>query len=170
VNAAVTEPPDLGGDDVRALIAQLAVEHGVALDPSDPILIVQTATTKIVQRLLQRAEAHYDQTLASHREKLELSASKWHADSERTAGKLVEGLRGTVAEHVGREVDTAAQAAATRLVQVRSRHEKSLARASLACALSAAVALLAAGAVVLLVARGPVCAPSPTPLAPAQAR
>lgn len=133
-------------DEVGDLIRELAVEHGVALDRSDPILVVQTATRRILQLALKDAQTAQAEALAQHRSELELVAAKWQADSKRAAAQLLEGADETIAASIARQMDQAAQRAAAGVGVVVGAHEKALARSTLTCALAAAVAVLAAAA------------------------
>ena len=131
-------------DDVTDLIRELAVEHGVALDRSDPILVLQTATKRILEGVLRQAQQAQSEALKQHRSELEAAATKWHEDSKRTASQFLQHVPTSIASGVGGELNKAASAAVLRLEQALDRHNRALARATLTCALSAAVAVLAA--------------------------
>jgi hypothetical protein len=131
-------------DDVSELIRELAVEHGVALDRSDPILVLHTATRRIVEGVLRQAKEAQAEALKQHREELEVAAAKWQQDSKKTAAEFVQHVPMSVAAGVGAELHKAALAAVFQLEQALERHNKVLGRATITCALSAAVALVAA--------------------------
>ena len=131
-------------DDVTDLIRELAVEHGVALDRSDPILVLQTATRRILEGVLRQAQQAQSEALKQHRSELEMAAAKWHEDSKRTASQFLQHVPVSIASGVSAELNKAASAAVLQVEQALERHSKALARATLTCALSAAVAMLAA--------------------------
>lgn len=132
------------------LIRELAVDHGVALDRGDPILVLQTATRRILEGVLRQAQQAQAEALKQHRSELEAAAAKWHADSKRTASEFLQHVPTTIAAGVGAELNKAASAAVRQLEEALDRHTKALARATLTCALAAAVAMLAAAAFVWL--------------------
>jgi hypothetical protein len=131
-------------DDVSDMIRELAVEHGVALERGDPILVLQTATRRILEGVLRRAEQAQSEALKQHRSELEAAAAKWHEDSKRTASQFLQHVPASIASGVSAELHKAASAAVLQLEHALQRHNKALARATLTCALSAAVAVLAA--------------------------
>ena len=77
-------------DDVTDLIRELAVEHGVALDRGDPILVLQTATRRILEGVLRQAQQAQSEALKQHRSELETAAAKWHEDGKRTASQFLQ--------------------------------------------------------------------------------
>lgn len=131
-------------DDVSELIRELAVEHGVALDRSDPILVLHTATRRIIEGVLRQAQQTQAESLKQHREELEAAASKWQQDSKNIASQFLQHVPMSIASGVSAELHKAASAAVLQLEQALERHNRVLARATIACALSAAVALVAA--------------------------
>jgi hypothetical protein len=133
-------------DDVADLIRELAVEHGVALERDDPILMLQTATRRILQHVLEDAQASQVEALANHRAELELATAKWHEDSKTTSAKFLQHVPTAIASSVGTELNKAALGALSRLEHALDRHENALARSTLACALATAMAVLAAAA------------------------
>jgi hypothetical protein len=141
-------------DELKEMVRQIAAEHGVALDRGDPILVLQTATRMIVQGALQEAQQSLGEAMARHRSELELAATKWQADSKRTASQLIQEVQTAIAASVARELDQTSRTASAQLTPALSRHEKALARSTVAFALAAAVSLLAAAASVWA-SRGP---------------
>jgi len=133
-------------DGIKDLIREIAAEHGVALDRDDPILILHTATRIIVRDALRQAQQATEEALAQHRSELELAAAKWQLDSKRTAAEFLQHVPTVIASNIGAELGKAASNAVSQLEQGVTRHEKALARSTLACAMAAAVALLAAAA------------------------
>lgn len=135
-------------DDIAELIRELAVEHGVALDRSDPILVLQTATRRILERVLAQANAAQSEAMKQHRSELELAAAKWHEDSKRTASQFLQHVPATIASNISAELNKAASASVLQLERALERHEKAMALSALTCALAAAVVVLAAAAFV----------------------
>lgn len=126
------------------LIRELAVEHGVALDRGDPILVLQTATRRILEGVLRQAQQAQTEALKEHRAELEAAAAKWHQDSKKTASEFLQHVPVSIASGVSAELNKAASATVQQLEQALDRHNRALSRATLTCALSAAVAMLAA--------------------------
>ncbi|WP_010188190.1 conjugal transfer protein TraM [Sphingomonas sp. PAMC 26605] len=58
---------------IRALIAEIAGTHGVALSPDDPLMILQTINTML---LTESADAHQAQ-LEAFKSELEEMANRW---------------------------------------------------------------------------------------------
>lgn len=131
-------------DDVNDLIRELAVEHGVALDRGDPILVLQTATRRILEGVLRQAQQAQSEALKQHRSELEAAAAKWQQDSKSTASEFLQHVPMAIAAGVSAELHKAASAVVLQLEQAIERHNKALARATITCALSAAVAIVAA--------------------------
>jgi transcriptional activator TraM len=136
-------------DDALDLIREIAAEHGVALDRNDPVLILQTATRKILQDALVQSQRAISEALAQHRSELELAASKWQADSQRVATQLVRETRAAIAASVGEELNQQVSGATARLRETVASHETALARSNLVCALTAAIVVLASAIIVL---------------------
>ena len=135
-------------EDVSELIRELAVEHGVALDKGDPILVLVTATRRILDGVLRQAQQAQSEALKQHRSELEAAAAKWHEDSKRTAAQFLQHVPASIASGASAELHKAASTAVLQLEQSLERHNKALARATFTNALSAAVAVLAAAAFV----------------------
>ena len=131
-------------DDVTDLIRELAVEHGVALDRSDPILVLQTATRRILEGVLRQAQQAQAEALKQHRLELESAAAKWQLDSKRTASEFLQHVPASIVSNLSAELHRGASAAVVQVEQALERHNRALGRATLTCALSAAVAMLAA--------------------------
>jgi hypothetical protein len=142
-------------DDALDLIREIAAEHGVALDRSDPVLILQTATRKILQDALVQSRQAMDEAMAQHRSELELAASKWQSDAKRAATQMVQDVQVATRSTAASEVSEAAKAAGTRLEQSFARHEKALARSTLTCVLAAAIVVLAGAALLWMSSRAP---------------
>jgi transcriptional activator TraM len=137
-------------NDAIDLIREITAEHGVALDRSDPVLILQTATKRILQEALEQAEKATSEALAQHRAELELASSKWQADSRRAASQFVNEVQGAIATRVAGEIDRATSVATTRIAHALDAHEKALARSSLVCALAAGITVLGSAIVVVV--------------------
>ena len=136
-------------DDALDLIREIATEHGVALDRSDPVLILQTATKRVLQQALQQAEQATTEALTRHRAELESSSCKWEADSRRILSQQVSEVRTAIATGIASEVDRAGRLAAAQITRALDAHEKALARSNLVCALASVVVVLASAIVVV---------------------
>lgn len=150
----------MSDDAIKDLIREIAAQHGVAVDRSDPILILHTATRIILQDALRQAQQDAERTLAQHRSELELAAAKWQQDSKRTAAEFLQHVPTAMASSVGAELNKAASHAVSQLEQAVARHEKALVLSTWACALAAALAVLAA-AVFVWVSVSPLERPRP---------
>lgn len=135
--------------DPTALIREIAAEHGVVLDRDDPILVMQTATRRILQDALLQSQQNLAEAMAQHRSELDVAASKWQDKAKQAASQLVKDVQAEITVSVAREVGRASRTAAHQCATMLVPHEKALSRSTLSCALAAAVAALAAAAVVV---------------------
>ena len=60
-------------DKIEELIREIAVKHGIAVGRDDPILILQTINT----RLMQDSQAAQQEILDRFKEELEAIAHRW---------------------------------------------------------------------------------------------
>jgi Transcriptional activator TraM len=133
-------------DDAVELLREIAAEHGVALDRGDPVLILQTATRRIVQNAIAEAHQAMAAGMAQHRAELELAASKWQSDAKRIATQIAQDVQAESRSHAAKHVGEAAAAAGAALKRSLERHEKVVARSTLTYAIAAAIVVLAAAA------------------------
>jgi ElaB/YqjD/DUF883 family membrane-anchored ribosome-binding protein len=71
--------------DTDALLKEIAVKHGIALGKDDPILILQTINT----RLLEDGLAAQKAAMASLKEDLEEIAQRWGHDAKDKAERIL---------------------------------------------------------------------------------
>jgi len=77
-------------DKIEELIREIAVKHGIAVGRDDPILILQTINT----RLMQDSQAAQQEILDRFKEELEAIAHRWGDDAK---GKAERTLNATLA-------------------------------------------------------------------------
>lgn len=110
------------------LIRHVAAECGVALDRSDPIVIVQAATQLIVRDALEASEKTMAEILARHRQELEAIATRWQADAKSAADSVTKEASVAIAAAVAREHGEAFRIAsahfATRLAEQKASFER----------------------------------------------
>lgn len=70
---------------VDELIKDIAVRHGVALSPDDPILIVSTLNRKLISDGAEAQEA----ILQTFKEELEGITGRWNAESKERAERIL---------------------------------------------------------------------------------
>ena len=117
-------------DKIEELIREIAVKHGIAVGRDDPILILQTINT----RLMQDSQAAQQEILDRFKEELEAIAHRWGDDAkgkaERTlnaalaASKeaMAKGMQNSgkaTAEAVRRELEAAAAQLAAPIREAR---------------------------------------------------
>lgn len=72
-------------EKIRALIAEIATKHGVALSPDDPLLILQTINTML---LAESADAQQAQ-LQAFKSELEEMSDRWGTDINAKAESIL---------------------------------------------------------------------------------
>ena len=139
------------GDRLDDVIAEVAAKHGVAVGSDDPILILYTLNDRLL-----RASADAQQALlATLKQELEVSASRWNSDaaagadriwqaaltgSTETITALMEQGAATTAASVTSEVEAVLDRMAARLQEAR--------RIAILNLVAACMTLAAAGIVV----------------------
>lgn len=71
--------------DTDALLKEIAVKHGIALSKDDPILILQTINTRLLEDGLEAQKA----AMASLKEDLEEIAQRWGHDAKDKAERIL---------------------------------------------------------------------------------
>ncbi|MGL0788786.1 conjugal transfer protein TraM [Xanthomonas translucens] len=140
-------------DKIEELIREIAVKHGIAVGRDDPIFILQTINT----RLMQDSQAAQQEILDRFKEELEAIAHRWRDDAkgkaERTlnaalaASKeaMAKGMQDggkAAAEAVRREMEAAAAQLAAPIREARRVSYMNIVAAGMAV-LAAALALWA---------------------------
>ncbi|HDS1573311.1 TPA: conjugal transfer protein TraM [Stenotrophomonas maltophilia] len=72
-------------DKIEELIREIAVKHGIAVGRDDPILILQTINT----RLMQDSQAAQQEILDRFKEELEAIAHRWGDDAKGKAERTL---------------------------------------------------------------------------------
>jgi len=72
-------------DKIEELIREIAVKHGIAVGRDDPILIIQTINT----RLMQDTQAAQQEILGRFKEELEAIAHRWGDDAKGKAERTI---------------------------------------------------------------------------------
>ena len=111
-------------DKIEELIREIAVKHGIAVGRDDPILILQTINT----RLMQDSQAAQQEILDRFKEELEAIAHRWGDDAkgkaERTLNAALAAINGVPVEaHLGRTVREVQRRYRAKVICLRGNHE-----------------------------------------------
>jgi hypothetical protein len=141
-------------DQVEELIREIAAKHGIAVSRDDPILILQTINTRLLQDSAKAQQVMLDQ----YKEELEALALRWGNDARAKAERILnaslaaskeamaklmqEGAKEAVASVRG-EIDAALRRVAGAIRDARRIGALNVVASCITC-LAAAVALWAA--------------------------
>ena len=108
-------------DQVEELIKEIAAKHGIAVSRDDPILILQTINT----RLMQDSAKAQQEMLDKYKEELEALAQRWSNDAKTKAERVLNASLAASKEAMGKLMQDGAKELA---VSVRSEIETALGR------------------------------------------
>jgi hypothetical protein len=111
------------GDAADDLIREIAVKHGIAVSRDDPILVLQTLNS----RLLQDSARAQQEQLDRYKEALEGATVQWSNDARDKAERVLNAALAAGREAAGRLMLEAGEAAAA---SVRSQIDAAVARIS----------------------------------------
>jgi hypothetical protein len=96
-------------DQIDDLIREIAVKHGVAVSRDDPILILQT----INSRLMQDSAKAQQEMLQRYKEEMEVISKTWSAEAKNKAEKILNAAlaasKEAMADQMGQGAREAAQ-------------------------------------------------------------
>jgi hypothetical protein len=92
-------------DKIEELIREIAVKHGIAVGRDDPILILQTINT----RLMQDSQAAQQEILDRFKEELEAIAHRWGDDAKGKAERTLNAALAASKEAMAKGCRTAAR-------------------------------------------------------------
>ncbi|MDD4616398.1 MAG: conjugal transfer protein TraM [Alphaproteobacteria bacterium] len=96
-------------DQIDDLIREIAVKHGVAVSRDDPILILQT----INSRLMQDSAKAQQEMLQRYKEEMEVISNTWSAEAKNKAEKILNAAlaasKKAMADQMGQGAREAAQ-------------------------------------------------------------
>ena len=95
-------------DKIEELIREIAVKHGIAVGRDDPILILQTINT----RLMQDSQAAQQEILDRFKEELEAIAHRWGDDAKGKAERTLNAALTASREAMMKGMQDGAKAAA----------------------------------------------------------
>ncbi len=95
-------------DKIEALIREIAVKHGIAVGRDDPILILQTINT----RLMQDSQAAQQEILDRFKEELEAIAHRWGDDAKGKAERTLNAALAASKEAMAKGMQDGGKAAA----------------------------------------------------------
>ncbi|MBV6831321.1 conjugal transfer protein TraM [Xanthomonas euvesicatoria] len=95
-------------DKIEELIREIAVKHGIAVGRDDPILILQTINT----RLMQDSQAAQQEILDRFKEELEAIAHRWGEDAKGKAERTLNAALTASKEAMSKGMQEGAKAAA----------------------------------------------------------
>lgn len=134
-------------DATAELIRQLAAECGVALDRSDPIVVVQAATQIIVRDALEAADKATNEALARHRQELEAISVKWQADAKLIAAATTKDAAHAISSAVAKEHGDAFRIASDHFAVSFAAQKAALRRAKRSCLVAVLVGAALFGAI-----------------------
>ena len=95
-------------DKIEELIREIAVKHGIAVGRDDPILILQTIYT----RLMQDSQAAQQEILDRFKEELEAIAHRWGDDAKGKAERTLNAALAASKEAMAKGMQDGGKAAA----------------------------------------------------------
>ena len=95
-------------DKIEELIREIAVKHGIAVGRDDPILILQTINT----RLMQDSQAAQQEILDRFKEELEAIAHRWGDDAKGKAERTLNAALAASKEAMAKGMQDGGKAAA----------------------------------------------------------
>ena len=95
-------------DKIEELIREIAVKHGIAVGRDDPILILQTINT----RLMQDSQAAQQEILDRFKEELEAIAHRWGDDAKGKAERTLNAALTASKEAMAKGMQDGGKAAA----------------------------------------------------------
>lgn len=95
-------------DKIEELIREIAAKHGIAVGRDDPILILQTINTKLMQDSAAAQEAILD----AFKSELESIANRWGDDAKEKAERTLNAALAASKEAMTRGMQDAAKVAA----------------------------------------------------------
>jgi multidrug efflux pump subunit AcrA (membrane-fusion protein) len=98
-------------DQVEELIREIAVKHGIAVSRDDPIFVLQT----INSRLMQDSAKAQQEMLDRYKEELESIAHRWGAEAKSKAEKILNASMTASKEAMLRTMQEGAAVATTSL-------------------------------------------------------
>lgn len=108
-------------DQVEELIKEIAAKHGIAVSRDDPILVLQTINSRLMQDSLKAQQSQLDQ----YKEELEALNQRWSVDAKDKAERI---LNAALAAGKGAMDQGMQDAAKTLAAAVGSEIEAALAR------------------------------------------
>ena len=98
-------------DPVEELIKEIAARHGIAVSRDDPILVLQTINSRLMQDSAKAQQVQLDH----YKEELESLALRWGNEAKGKAERIVNASLAASKEAMGQILQEAAQATATSL-------------------------------------------------------
>ena len=95
-------------DKIEELIREIAAKHGIAVGRDDPILILQTINT----RLMQDSQAAQQEILDRFKEELEAIAHRWGDDAKGKAERTLNAALAASTEAMAKGMQDGGKAAA----------------------------------------------------------
>ncbi len=94
-------------DHVAALIHDIAVKHGIALDPHDPIMILHTVNARLLE---DNAKSHHA-LLAQFHADLESHLRLWDEESKKRTERIIQASLAASSAVMHQQMDAGAKAA-----------------------------------------------------------
>jgi hypothetical protein len=110
LTTVTTEIPAMP-DPVEELIKEIAARHGIAVSRDDPILVLQTINSRLMQDSAKAQQVQLDH----YKEELESLALRWGNEAKGKAERIVNASLAASKEAMGQILQDAAKATATSL-------------------------------------------------------
>jgi hypothetical protein len=110
LTTVTTEMPAMT-DPVEELIKEIAASHGIAVSRDDPILVLQTINSRLMQDSAKAQQVQLDH----YKEELESLALRWGNDAKGKAERIVNASLAASKEAMGQILQDAAKATAASL-------------------------------------------------------
>lgn len=108
-------------DQIEELIKEIAVKHGIAVSRDDPILVLQTINSRLMQDSSKAQQAQLD----TYKEELEEITMRWGNDAKSKAERILNASLAASKDAMGQIMQEGAKATAA---SVRAEVDASLAR------------------------------------------
>lgn len=149
MSSTSTTASDDEDEYVRRLVGAIAAENGVALDKGDPIMVLQTATRRILKDVLKDVQVAQKDIMTLQQAEMELASKRWRQEAKASAETILHDVEVAARGAVSDAADLAAKAASDRIIAALQRHEQAMNRLTTIVSIVMTIAVIAATAVLL---------------------
>ncbi len=134
----------------RALLREVAAEHGVPLEPDDPIVVLHTAISHIVSDASSRCEQGLHSALSHQAAEIEMLTSRLQEGLSGAARQLIRDIKIQTRAAIEDGSEAVTTPAMAKQAALLADHRRALARSTLVCTVASAVAVAAACVAILI--------------------